>query len=79
MAGESGVPFFSANGAEFVEMFQGIAAARIRSLFRAARKVAPSILFIGGCQNRCCDCGTAWRTWWRVGGIPAPLSMLDAP
>ena len=48
MAGESGVPFFSANGAEFVEMFQGIAAARIRSLFRAARKVAPSILFIGG-------------------------------
>lgn len=52
MAGESGVPFFSANGAEFVEMFQGIAAARIRSLFRAARKVAPSILFIGGCQER---------------------------
>lgn len=46
MAGEAGVPFFSANGAEFVEMFQGVAAARIRSLFRAARKNAPSIIFI---------------------------------
>lgn len=49
MAGEAGVPFFSANGAEFVEMFQGVASARIRSLFAAARKVAPSIVFIGGC------------------------------
>ncbi|KAG7666975.1 hypothetical protein KSW81_000723 [Nannochloris sp. 'desiccata'] len=38
--------FFSANGAEFVEMFQGVAAARIRSLFRAARKASPSIIFI---------------------------------
>ena len=46
MAGEAGIPFYSANGAEFVEMFQGIAAARIRSLFRAARKNAPSIIFI---------------------------------
>eukprot|EP00887_Chlorella_sp_A99_P003900 scaffold11.g3900.t1 len=46
MAGEAGVPFFSANGAEFVEMFQGVAAARIRSLFRAARKNAPAIIFI---------------------------------
>ena len=47
MAGEAGIPFFSANGAEFVEMFQGVAAARIRSLFRAARKNAPAIIFIG--------------------------------
>ena len=46
MAGEAGIPFFSANGAEFVEMFQGVAAARIRSLFRAARKAAPAIIFI---------------------------------
>lgn len=46
MAGEAGIPFFSANGAEFVEMFQGVAAARIRSLFRAARKASPSIIFI---------------------------------
>ncbi len=46
MAGEAGIPFFSANGAEFVEMFQGVAAARIRSLFAAARKNAPAIIFI---------------------------------
>lgn len=46
MAGEAGIPFYSANGAEFVEMFQGVAAARIRSLFSAARKHAPAIIFI---------------------------------
>eukprot|EP00884_Botryococcus_braunii_P006727 jgi/Botrbrau1/16055/Bobra.7_2s0029.1 len=46
MAGESGIPFFSANGSEFVEMFGGVAAARIRDLFRVARKFAPSIIFI---------------------------------
>ena len=47
MAGEAGIPFYSANGAEFVEMFQGVAAARIRDLFKTARKNAPSIVFIG--------------------------------
>ncbi|KAL4436128.1 hypothetical protein ABPG77_005576 [Micractinium sp. CCAP 211/92] len=46
MAGEAGIPFYSANGAEFVEMFQGVAAARIRSLFKTARKNAPAIIFI---------------------------------
>jgi len=46
MAGEAGIPFFSANGAEFVEMFQGVAAARVRNLFRTARKNAPAIVFI---------------------------------
>ena len=47
MAGEAGIPFYSANGAEFVEMFQGVAAARIRDLFKTARTAAPSIIFIG--------------------------------
>ena len=47
MAGEAGIPFYSANGAEFVEMFQGVAAARIRDLFKTARNAAPSIIFIG--------------------------------
>lgn len=47
MAGEAGIPFYSANGAEFVEMFQGVAAARIRDLFKTARDAAPSIVFIG--------------------------------
>lgn len=47
MAGEAGLPFYSANGAEFVEMFSGVASARIRDLFSAARKASPSIIFIG--------------------------------
>jgi len=48
MAGEKGIPFYSANGAEFVEMFQGVAAARIRSLFASARKNSDkgAIIFI---------------------------------
>lgn len=42
----------AANGAEFVEMFQGVAAARIRSLFKTARKNAPAIIFIGAPPRR---------------------------
>ncbi|EXB53836.1 ATP-dependent zinc metalloprotease FtsH [Morus notabilis] len=46
MAGEAGVPFFSVSASEFVEMFVGREAARIRDLFHVARKYAPSIIFI---------------------------------
>ncbi|OMO88517.1 hypothetical protein CCACVL1_08332 [Corchorus capsularis] len=46
VAGEAGVPFFSVSASEFVEMFVGRGAARIRDLFNAARKSAPSIIFI---------------------------------
>ncbi|MEA3155228.1 MAG: cell division protease FtsH [Betaproteobacteria bacterium] len=46
VAGEAGVPFFSINGSEFVEMFVGIGAARVRDLFEQARKKAPAIIFI---------------------------------
>jgi len=46
VAGEAGVPFFYANGSEFVEMFVGVAAKRVRDLFKRARQVAPSIIFI---------------------------------
>lgn len=46
VAGEAGVPFFSTNGAEFVEMFVGIGAARVRDLFEQAKKRAPCIIFI---------------------------------
>ncbi len=46
LAGESEVPFFSINGSEFVEMFVGLGAARVRDLFKDARKNAPCILFI---------------------------------
>jgi cell division protease FtsH len=46
LAGEAGVPFFSISGAEFVEMFVGVGAARVRDLFEQARGHAPCIIFI---------------------------------
>lgn len=52
MAGESGLPFISTNGSEFVEMFQGIASSRVRDLFKVARRVAPSIVFIGNPSHK---------------------------
>ncbi|HLO20579.1 MAG TPA: ATP-dependent metallopeptidase FtsH/Yme1/Tma family protein, partial [Sphingomicrobium sp.] len=45
-AGEAGVPFFSLSGSEFVEMFVGVGAARVRDLFLQARERAPAIIFI---------------------------------
>lgn len=45
-AGEAEVPFFETSGSEFVEMFVGVGAARVRDLFEQARKVAPAIVFI---------------------------------
>jgi cell division protease FtsH len=46
VAGEAGVPFFSISGSEFVEMFVGVGAARVRDLFEQARQHAPCIIFI---------------------------------
>ena len=46
VAGEAGVPFFSINGSEFVELFVGVGAARVRDLFEQARLKAPAIIFI---------------------------------
>ncbi len=46
VAGEAGVPFFRMSGAEFVEMFVGVGAARVRDLFKQAREKAPCIIFI---------------------------------
>ncbi len=59
VAGEAGVPFFSISGSEFVEMFVGVGAARVRDLFEQARKAAPCIIFIdeldalGRARERC--------------------------
>ena len=46
VAGESDVPFYSISGSEFVEMFVGVGAARVRDLFKEARENSPSIIFI---------------------------------
>jgi cell division protease FtsH len=46
VAGESGVPFFHLSGSEFVEMFVGVGASRVRDLFKMAKKAAPAIIFI---------------------------------
>jgi cell division protease FtsH len=46
VAGEAGVPFFSASGSEFVEIYAGLGSRRIRALFAAARKAAPAVIYI---------------------------------
>lgn len=46
ISGEAGVPFYSISGSEFVEMFVGVGAARVRDLFENAKKTSPSIIFI---------------------------------
>ena len=45
MAGEAGVPFYSISGSEFIEMFVGVGASRVRDMFAQAKKTAPSIIF----------------------------------
>ena len=46
VAGEAGVPFFSISGSEFIEMFVGVGASRVRDLFKTAKKMSPAIIFI---------------------------------
>jgi cell division protease FtsH len=46
VAGEAGVPFFSISGSEFIQMFVGVGASRVRDLFKTAKEAAPAILFI---------------------------------
>jgi len=46
VAGEAGVPFFSVNGSEFIQMFVGVGASRVRDLFKTAKESAPAIVFI---------------------------------
>jgi len=46
LAGEAGVPFFSTSGSEFIEIFVGVGAGRVRKMFEAARQAAPAIIFI---------------------------------
>jgi ATP-dependent Zn protease len=52
VAGEAGVPFFSCAASEFVEIFVGVGASRVRDLFDKAKKAAPCIVFIGACTQQ---------------------------
>ena len=80
MAGESGLPFISTNGSEFVEMFEGVAASRVRDLFKTARKVAPAIVFIGqrscACSHSGCD---SWSFHAYLSLLPQTWQSLSAP
>ena len=65
VAGEAAVPFFSINGSEFVEMFVGVGAARVRDLFDQARQRAPCIIFID--EPGCAGAGSRRRSvGWRA-------------
>ncbi|MGH9285241.1 MAG: AAA family ATPase, partial [Acidimicrobiales bacterium] len=68
VAGEAGVPFFSISGTDFVEMYVGVGAARVRDLFRQVREQAPAILFID-------ELDAAGRT--RAGGSTAGQDERD--
>ena len=62
VAGEAKVPFFTISGSDFVEMFVGVGASRVRDMFEQAKKQAPCIIFIDEIDA----VGTAsWcRSWW---------------
>jgi cell division protease FtsH len=58
VAGEAGVPFFSISGSDFVEMFVGVGASRVRDLFEKAKKNSPCIVFIGSRRST-----SSWSRW----------------
>jgi cell division protease FtsH len=80
IAGEAGVPFFSISGSDFVEMFVGVGASRVRDLFEQAKKSAPCIVFIDeidavsaavttSASRRSTSCSSRW-----TGSIRTPAS-----
>ena len=64
VAGEAGVPFFSISGSDFVEMFVGVGASRVRDLFEDAKKAAPCIVFIDEIDAVARRRGTGMATAW---------------
>lgn len=90
VAGEAGVPFFSISGSDFVEMFVGVGASRVRDLFENAKKNAPCIIFIdeidavgrqrgaglgGGHDERSRRSTSCWSRW--MASAPTKASSLS--
>ncbi|KAL9264766.1 putative inactive ATP-dependent zinc metalloprotease FTSHI 4, chloroplastic [Drosera capensis] len=80
IAGESGLPFFTTNGTDFVEMFSGVAASRVKDLFDNARSYAPSVIFIDeidaiGCERGGPDIGKGGAE--REKGLLQLLTEMD--
>ena len=86
VAGEAGVPFYSISGSDFVEMFVGVGASRVRDLFDQAKKTSPSIVFIdeidavgrqrgaglgGGHDERSRPSTSCWLRWTALEPTPA--------
>src|SRR6059058_9021 len=66
VAGEAGVPFFSISGSEFVEMFVGVGASRVRDLFDQAKKNSPCIVFVAAITTagrQGCNHSIATHSW----------------
>ncbi len=63
VAGEANVPFYSISGSEFVEMFVGVGAGRVRDMFKKAKENAPCIIFIDEI-DLCRSSERYWCWWW---------------
>ncbi len=78
VAGEAGVPFFSISGSDFVEMFVGMGACRVRDLFEQAKEKAPCIVFIDEIDAIGRQRGTGhWRRQRRARADPEPAARRD--
>ena len=77
VAGEANVPFFSISGSDFVEMFVGVGAARVRDLFKEAAKMAPCIIFIDEIDTIGKSRDNRYGRQRRAGADPEPAAGGD--
>ena len=77
VAGEANVPFFSMSGSEFVEMFVGMGASKVRDLFKQAKEKAPCIVFIDEIDAIGKKRDGQYRRQRRAGADPEPAAHRD--